>query len=134
MADLIRSLRVPCVVDFVGLSSYGLGSESSRRITLTKDLQTPIEGKDVLLVEDILDTGLSVDFVLKYCQERRARSLRLRALIEKTDRRIVPVTIDYVGFKLRKGFVVGYGIDYAERYRQLSDIHRVEFGHKPFCQ
>jgi hypoxanthine phosphoribosyltransferase len=130
MADLIRCLRVPIVVDFVGLSSYGFGNQPSQHIVLTKGLLVSIEGKDVLVVEDILDTGLSVDFVQKYLRERRAGSLRLCALIDKTERRIVPVAVDYVGFKLDKGFVVGYGIDYAERYRHLPDIHRVEFHHK----
>ena len=130
MADLIRCLKVPSVVDFVGLSSYGLGNQPSQQIVLTKDLQVSVEGKDVLIVEDILDTGLSVDFVQKYLRERRAGSLRLCALIDKTERRIVPLAVDYVGFKLDKGFVVGYGIDYAERYRHLPDIHRVEFHHK----
>ncbi len=130
LADLIRCLKVPSVVDFVGLSSYGLGNQPSQQIILTKGLQVSVEGKDVLIVEDILDTGLSVDFVQKYLRERRAGSLRLCALIDKTERRIVPVAVDYVGFKLDKGFVVGYGIDYAERYRYLPDIHRVEFNHK----
>lgn len=130
LADLIRCLRIPTVVDFVGLSSYGLGNQSSRQIVMTRDLQLPVEGKDVLVVEDILDTGLSVDFVLSYFRKRRPGSLRLCALIDKTERRTIPLTVDYVGFKLDKGFVVGYGIDYAERYRHLPDIHRVEFDHK----
>jgi hypoxanthine phosphoribosyltransferase len=130
LADLIRCLKVPSVVDFVGLSSYGLANQSSQQIVLTKDLQVSIEGRDVLVVEDILDTGLSVDFVLKHLRERRPGSLRLCALIDKPERRIVPVAADYVGFKLDRGFVAGYGIDYAERYRHLPDIHRVEFDHK----
>lgn len=126
LADLIRCLKVPVVVDFVGLSSYGLGSESSQQVALTKDLQVSIEGEDVLVVEDILDTGLTVDFVMKFLRERRPASLKLCALIDKRERRIVPVAVDYVGFELDKGFVVGYGIDYAERYRHLPDIHRIE--------
>jgi hypoxanthine phosphoribosyltransferase len=127
LADLIRHLRVPLVVDFVGVSSYGFGNHSSQQITITKDLQISIEGKDVLLVEDILDTGLTLDFVLKLLWARQPASVRVCAFLDKRERRSVPVTPDYTGFELHTGFVVGYGIDYAERYRHLPDIHRLEF-------
>jgi len=126
LADLIRLLEVPAIVDFIGISSYGLGTQSSQQIRLTKDLQVPIEGKDVLIVEDILDTGLTVDFVLKFLRARRPASLRVCALVDKAERRLVDVALDYVGFKLDKGFIVGYGIDCAERYRWLSDIYRID--------
>lgn len=127
LADLIRHLTVPAMVDFIGLSSYGSRSESSGEVVLTKDLQIPIEGRDVLVVEDILDTGLTTDLVLKRLQERRPASLKLCALIDKKERRRVPVAVDYVGFELDKGFVVGYGIDYDEQYRHLPDVYRLEW-------
>lgn len=126
LADLVRSLKIPVVVDFMGVSSYGLSNESSQQMTLTKDLQVSIEGKDVLVVEDILDTGLTVDFALKFLGPRRPTSLKVCALIDKSERRLVRVSADYVGFELDRGFIVGYGIDYGERYRHLPDIYRVE--------
>lgn len=126
LADLVRQLRLPIILDFVGLSSYGLGAESSQKITLTKELQVAVEGKDLLVVEDILDTGLTVDFVLKFLNRRRPASVKVCTLIDKRERRVVPVRVDYVGFNLDKGFVVGYGIDYAERYRNLPEIYRLE--------
>ncbi len=125
LADLIRYLTVPAMVDFIGLSSYGFGREPSDEIILTKDLQLTIEGRDVLVVEDILDTGLTTDLAMKRLQTRRPASLKLCALIDKRERRKVPVTVDYVGFTLDHGFVVGYGIDYAERYRHLPDLYIV---------
>lgn len=127
LADLIRCLTVRVIVDFIGISSYGPGSESSQQLTLTKDLQVSIKGKDVLLVEDILDTGLTADFVLRFLRTRRPASLRTCVFIDKSERRVVPVAIDYVGFRLDRGFVVGYGIDFADRHRELPEIYRVEF-------
>jgi hypoxanthine phosphoribosyltransferase len=127
LADLIRHLKVPAVVDFIGVWSYGVGTQSSQQIRLTKDPQVPIEGKDVLVVEDILDTGLTLDFVLKFLGNRQPASLKVCALVDKSERRLVHVPVHYIGFKLDRGFVVGYGIDYAERYRWLSDIYRLEF-------
>ena len=127
LADLVRSLTVPVTIDFLGLSSYGLGSQSSRRMTVTKDFQIPIRGKHVLVVEDILDSGLSVEFALKMIREREPASLRLCALVDKRELRIVPVAADYVGFGLDRGFVVGYGMDYAECYRHMPEIYRLDF-------
>lgn len=125
LADLVRCLKLPIIVDFVGTSSYGLGSQPSHQITLTKDIQVSVQGKHVLIVEDILDTGLTANFVLNLLKQREPASLRLCALIDKKERRIVPVTADYVGFELEEGFVVGYGIDYAERYRHLPNVYRL---------
>lgn len=125
LADLIRHLTIPAMVDFIGLSSYGLDSESIGEVVLTKDLQLPIEGRDVLVVEDILDSGLTTDLAMKRLQTRRPASLKLCALIDKRGRRRVPVSVDYVGFTIDHGFVVGYGIDYAERYRHLPDLYLV---------
>ncbi len=127
LADLIRQLQVEAEVDFIGISTYELGSQSSQQITLTKDLQVPVSGKDVLIVEDILDTGVTVDFVLKFLQQRQPASLKVCVLIDKKERRVIDVPVEYVGFDLAQGFVVGYGIDFAERYRWLSEIYRLDF-------
>lgn len=128
LADLVRQLTVPVVIDFVGTSSYGPLSESSQRISVTKDLQVAIEGKQVLVVEDIVDTGLTVDFVVKFLRGRGPASVRTCVLIDKRERRAIPVVADYVGFRTDQGFIVGYGIDFADRYRQLPEIYRLEFG------
>lgn len=127
LADLVRQLTAPVVIDFVGTSSYGSLSESSQRISVTKDLQVAVEGKQVLAVEDILDTGLTLDFVVKFLRARGPASVRTCVLIDKRERRVIPVAADYVGFRLDRGFVVGYGIDFADRYRQLPEIYRLEF-------
>lgn len=127
MADLIRAIRLPLAVDFVGLSSYGARAESSGAVTITRPLERSIEGKDVLVVEDILDTGLTMKTLLDYLRAGSPRSVRICALIDKRQRRSESVPADYVGFELPEGFVVGYGIDYAERYRFLPEIWRVEF-------
>ena len=128
LADLVRLLKVPVLVDFVGVSSYGFGTESSQQIALTKDLQLPVTGKHVLIVEDILDSGLTVDFVLTFLRQRQPASLRVCTLIDKRERRLIDVPVDYVGFELEGGFVAGYGIDCAEQYRSLPDIYRVDSG------
>lgn len=123
MADLVRYLNVPVEVDFLGLSSYRLGSQSSQKVIITKDLTVPIEGKNVLVVEDIIDTGLTTRFALDYLRRRDAASLKVCVLLDKTHRRTSPIDADYVGFHLEEGFVVGYGTDYAEKYRNLPDIY-----------
>jgi hypoxanthine phosphoribosyltransferase len=126
VADLIRALQVSVTVDFVGLSSYGARAESSGTVAITTPLQVPIEGRDVLVVEDILDTGRSMSALLGYLRARSPRSIRLCALLDKQARRVETIAADYVGFVIPDGFVVGYGIDYADRYRQLPAIYRVE--------
>ncbi len=126
VADLIRALGIPITVDFVGLSSYRASSRSAGTVTVTQPLSVEIEGRDVLVVEDIVDTGLSMRGLLDDLAARRPASLRLCALIDKGERRVAHVPIDYVGFTVTAGFVVGYGIDYAERYRALPDIHRLD--------
>lgn len=126
VADLIRVLHLPLTVDFVGLSSYGAGRESSGVVAITKPVQVPIEGRDVLVVEDIIDSGLSMTALLDHLRARSPRSLRVCALIEKRERPLVAVPVHYVGFVVDEGFVVGYGIDYAEKYRHLPEIFRVE--------
>lgn len=127
MADLVRLISVPIKIDFIRVSSYGLESETSGQIRVTKDVELPIEGKDVLLVEDIVDTGLSLDWVIKYLTERRPASLRVCVLVDKAERRECEVRIDYCGFKVEKGFLVGYGLDYSECYRNLEGIYEVCF-------
>lgn len=122
MADLIRALTIPCHIDFVRLASYGAGSTSSGEIRITKDLETPIAGRDVLIVEDIVDTGLTLSRLLEEFRGRKPASLRVCAFLDKYERRQVPFAADYVGFTLPDGFVVGYGLDYNERFRFLPDV------------
>ena len=125
-SDIVRHLSCKPELDFVRLASYGTASSSSRTVTFTKDVEIPLEGKHVLIVEDIVDTGHSMDFLFRQFQARGARSLRLAVLLDKHERREVPVTSHFVGFALPSGFVVGYGLDYAERYRELPAIYEVE--------
>jgi hypoxanthine phosphoribosyltransferase len=122
MADLIRGLSVPCQVDFVRLASYGDACKSSGEVRFTKDLETPIEGRNVLIVEDIVDTGLTLSYLVKVLRERRPASLRVCAFLDKKERRQVPFEADYVGFEIPDAFVVGYGLDYNEKFRFLADI------------
>jgi hypoxanthine phosphoribosyltransferase len=122
MADLIRGLGIPCRVDFVRLASYGCGSVSSGEVRITKDLETPIAGRDILIVEDIVDTGLTLSRLVEVLRERRPASLRVCAFLDKTERRRVPFLADYVGFFIPDRFVVGYGLDYHENFRFLPDV------------
>jgi len=122
MADLIRQLRCPCKVDFVRLASYGTGTVSSGSIMITKDIETPIKGKDVLIVEDIVDTGLTLSFLVARLKERDPRSLKVCVFLDKKERRKIPFGADYVGFDIPDHFVVGYGLDFNEMYRFLPDI------------
>jgi hypoxanthine phosphoribosyltransferase len=122
MADLIRLLEVPCKIDFVRLASYGSQSVSSGEIRIGKDLETPIAGCDVLIVEDIVDTGLTLSRFVGMLQERQPATLRVCVFLDKPERRQVPFTADYVGFSIPDRFVVGYGLDYDERFRFLPDV------------
>ncbi len=126
MADLIRLLDFPLEVEFIRLSSYGRGKETSGRIKVVQGLGSPIKGRDVLVIEDIVDTGLTTAFVLDYLWQKRPASLKLCALTDKPSRRQVPVTIDYLGFTVPDKFIVGYGIDWDEKFRNLPDICFVE--------
>jgi hypoxanthine phosphoribosyltransferase len=123
MADLIRYLTIPSLIDFVKLGSYGAGSVSSGKIVMTKDIDISIEGKNVLIAEDILDTGLTMSFLVKLLGERNPRSLKVCTLLDKRQRREVPFEADYVGFTIENGFVVGYGIDFNENFRYLPEIY-----------
>lgn len=126
LADLIRHLTIPVTIDFIGAFSYGCRAETSGQVTLTKDLQVPIAGRDVLLVEDIEDTGATLQAILDVVKKRNPRSVKVCTLIDKKERRLTDVKVDYVGFEVPRGFIVGYGIDFAEQYRHLPDIYRLE--------
>jgi hypoxanthine phosphoribosyltransferase len=126
MADLIRLLEFPLEVEFVKLSSYGRGRESSGRVKVVQGLGADIKGRHVLVVEDIVDTGLTIAFFLDYLQKRKPASLRLCALTDKAERRKTPVAIDYLGFTVPDKFLVGYGLDMDEKFRNLPDIYVLE--------
>ena len=126
MADLIRSLNFPLEVEFIRLSSYGRGTESSGKIKVVQGLRSSIKGRDVLVIEDIVDTGFTTAFLLDYLRRKKPASLKLCALTDKPSRRQVPVTIDYLGFTVPDKFIVGYGIDWDEKFRYLPDICFVE--------
>jgi hypoxanthine phosphoribosyltransferase len=122
LADLLRELRVPVSVDFIAVSSYGKGSLPSGEVRITKDLDQSIEGMNVIIVEDILDTGLTLNYLYRILQSRKPKSLKIAALLDKPARRVKEIAVDYIGFKIPDQFVVGYGLDYAERYRNLPDV------------
>jgi hypoxanthine phosphoribosyltransferase len=122
LADLARALKHPTRIDFIGISSYGKSKTSSGEVKLTKDLDASIEGFDVLLVEDIVDSGITLSYLVHVLEQRKPRSLRIVALLDKPERRLRPVHVSYVGFQIPDEFVVGYGLDYAEDYRNLRDI------------
>jgi hypoxanthine phosphoribosyltransferase len=122
LADLIRQLDLPLEVDFVKVSSYGSSKETSGKVKMVQGLNTPIKGRDVLVVEDIVDTGLTLSFLLGHLQKKNPASLKLCALADKPSRRQVPVPIDYLGFTVPDKFIVGYGIDWDENFRYLPDI------------
>lgn len=123
MADLIRHIEIDVTVDFLGISSYGPGMQSSGEVKITKDLDVSIEDRDVLIVEDILDTGRTLKYLEDVLSAHKPRSLRVVTLLDKRSRRIVTVRADYVGFEISDVFVVGYGLDFDQKYRQLPDLH-----------
>lgn len=122
LSDLVRSIPLPLSLDFIAVSSYGASTKSSGVVRITKDLDTSIEGRDVILVEDILDTGLTLNYLHEYLLNRNPASLRICALLNKPSRRIKEVQADYIGFDIPDKFVVGYGLDVGEKYRNLPDI------------
>jgi hypoxanthine phosphoribosyltransferase len=126
LSDLVRRLRIPVEIDFMGASSYADGSCSSGRVMLTKPPGIDIRGKDVLIVEDIIDTGLTLVSLTKCLKALNPRSVRICALIDKRERREATVAIDYAGCPVKSGFLVGYGLDYAEKFRQLPGIFEVQ--------
>jgi hypoxanthine phosphoribosyltransferase len=122
LSDLARQIELDATFDFIAVRSYGTQKESAGEVQLIKDVTTPLEDKNVVVVEDILDTGLTFTFLKKLLQARKPRTLKLAALLDKPSRRQMPIQADYVGFQIPDKFVVGYGLDFAERYRNLPDI------------
>jgi len=122
LADLSRTIQIDATFDFVAVTSYGKGHRSSGAVKLIKDLDETAEGKNVLIVEDILDTGLTLSYLRKVIMQQKPKSLRIATLLDKPSRRIEKIDADYVGFSIPNLFVIGYGMDYAERYRNLPDI------------
>ena len=126
MADLARKMTTPVKMDFVRLASYGQGTISSGKVRITKDLETSVKGKDVLIVEDIIDTGVTLKYLFRRLKARRPRSLKTVALLDKPSRRRVRFQADYVGFAIEDHFVVGYGLDWNEKFRNLPGIYVVK--------
>jgi hypoxanthine phosphoribosyltransferase len=122
MADLMRTLTIPCEVDFMAISSYGQQSDSSGVVRILKDLDIPLTGRDVLVVEDIIDSGLTLSYLMRNLRAREPASLEVCALLTKPARREIDVPVRYVGFEIPNRFVIGYGLDYAERYRNLPYV------------
>lgn len=122
LADLLRAISIPCQIDFMATASYGVGTESSGIVRILKDLDQSIEGRHVLIVDDIIDTGLTMDYLLETLKARYPASLRVCALLDKVSRRRREVAIDFKGFEIPDKFVIGYGLDYAGRYRNLPYI------------
>ena len=122
MTDLARSLTIDVSLDFMGISTYGKGKTTSGEVKVTKDLDASLEGDDVLIVEDIVDSGVTLNYLFHLLEQRRPRSIRIAALLDKPERRLRPVHVSYVGFQIPDEFVVGYGLDCAEKYRNLEDL------------
>ena len=122
MADLCRRIDLPCTIDFMSVSSYGKGTSSSGQVQITKDLSSDISGKHIIVVEDILDSGNTLSYLLKILEQRNPASIRLCTLLDKPERRVKQVEVHYSGFTIPDAFVVGYGLDYAEQYRNLPYI------------
>lgn len=122
MADLTRAINLDVTVDFMAVSSYGAGTVSSGQVEIKKDLSDSIEGRDLIIVEDILDSGNTLYYLMDVLRARRPASIRICALMDKPERRTKPITADYAGFTIPDAFIVGYGLDYAERYRNLPYV------------
>jgi hypoxanthine phosphoribosyltransferase len=122
LADLMRTMDLPTSIDLMEVSSYGAATESSGQVRILKDLSKPIEGRDVIVVEDIIDTGLTLNYLLKYLHDKGPASVRICCLLDKPARRLAEIPIDYRGFTIPDRFVIGYGLDYDERYRNLPYV------------
>ena len=122
LSDLARAIKRDAYIDFMGISSYGKGRATSGEVRITKDLDISLEGADVLIVEDIIDSGITLHYLTQILKQRHPRSVRVATLLDKPDRRIRDVDVAYVGFKIPDEFVVGYGLDFAEKYRNLPDV------------
>ena len=128
LTDLGKQISGDVSFDFIAVSSYGAGTHSSGQVRLTRDLDSSIEEKTVIIVEDILDTGMTMQYLLRVFEQRKPKRLRIAALLDKPERRIAAVHADYVGFTIPNEFVVGYGLDYAERYRNMPDVGVLSLG------
>jgi hypoxanthine phosphoribosyltransferase len=122
LADLVRGMEIPLSIDIMEVSSYGAATESSGQVRILKDLSNPIEGRHVIVVEDIIDTGLTLNYLLRYLREKAPASLSICCLLDKPARRLTEIEIDYVGFTIPDRFVIGYGLDFGERYRNLPYV------------
>ena len=122
MADLIKAYTKTCTIDFMAVSSYGAGTESSGRVNIVKDLSVPINGKDIVIVEDIIDSGNTLSFIKAYFAAKNANSVKICTLLNKPDRRVVDIDVDYIGYDIPDEFVIGYGLDYNEHYRNLPYV------------
>jgi len=122
LTDLARAMKRDVYVDFMGISTYGKGKTSSGEVKVTKDLDISLEGADVLIVEDIVDSGVTLNYLMHVLEQRKPKSIRIAALLDKPERRLRPVHVSYVGFRIPDQFVVGYGLDFAERYRNLDAV------------
>ena len=125
--ELAKHITVPVTLDFMSVSSYGGETTSSGIVRIVKDLDTPIEGKNVLIAEDIIDTGRTLAYLMEHLKQRKPKSLKLCTLLDKPDRRVSDVKVDYTGFEIPDEFVVGYGLDYDQRYRNLPYVGVIEF-------
>ena len=125
--ELAKHITVPVTLDFMSVSSYGGGTTSSGIVRIVKDLDTPIEGKNVLIAEDIIDTGRTLAYLMEHLWQRKPKSLKLCTLLDKPDRRVSDVKVDYTGFEIPDEFVVGYGLDYDQKYRNLPYVGVIEF-------
>jgi hypoxanthine phosphoribosyltransferase len=128
LADLCRTIDLPCTIEMIGIASYGDTTKSSGVVQITADLTRPIEGKHVIIIEDIVDTGLTAAYLLHNLETRQPKSIKVCALLHKPERSIQPIAIDYLGFTIPNEFVVGYGLDFAQRYRNLPYIGVLEDG------
>jgi len=122
LSDLLRAISIPVSIDFMATSSYGASTQSSGVVRIIKDLDTPLEGRNVLIVEDIIDTGHTLDYLVRILNERKPASLRICTLLNKAERRELDIQVDYIGFDIPNEFVVGYGLDYGEKYRNLPYV------------
>ncbi len=126
LSDLLRYIKNPNIqIDFVRVKSYEMSDTSSENVILTKDIEIPLEGKNVIIVEDIVDTGLTLKYLYEHIKKFNPKNLKICALIDKKERKKFNISIDYVGFEIEKGFLVGYGLDFAEKYRHLPEIYEV---------
>lgn len=126
LSDLVRQLTIPVKVDFIGLSSYGFKTSPSESIHLTKDIEIDLKNKDILIVEDIIDTGLSLIYLIDHLKKFGPKSVKICALLDKHERRKADIQIDYLGRRIEKGFLVGYGLDYAEKFRNLPEVYHLK--------